>query len=262
MARPGRRNYVPTEATNPQVAAAIRRVFDHWRAEVETLRARLLRVPAERLAFQATHRRCRAIEIVLRGLYGRQQVGEADLCRAISTYARHVSATKWYHDEPALKIFSIDRLLGDEAELARWLAKGLARTVADERRAEQALTARRRAEQASLIAEQRAARWRAVQAEVQRIAHEEPELLARLEEEALSLLGPAMAGRARAFGQTTITTNRNLANVVHVLVSRRLERAAAAAHDGCAPCAACPPASPKLPQNYLGQGPNAAGPEQ
>jgi len=256
VGRLGRGNYVAGQATPPEIAEAVRRVFDHWRAEVETLRARLLRVPAERLAFQATHRRCRAIEIVLRGLYGRQQVGEADLCRAISTYARHVAATKWYHDEPALKIFSIDRLLGDEAELARWLAKGVARTVADERRAEQALTARRRAEQARLLAEQRAARWRAVQAEVRRIAIDEPELLARLEEEAMSLLSPAMAGRARAFGQTTIATNRDLASVVHLLVAKRLQ--ATAARGGCAPVAAGEPASPKLLQTDLDQGPNAA----
>lgn len=218
----GRSRYVPKDATPPEIVDAIGRILALWRGSVHSILERLAGIPAGKLAFQTTSRRARCVEIVLRGLYNRTAIDEATLARAIEVYARHIEKTAWYHDDPFGKIFAIDRLLGDEGELLKWVGKATAATVADERAAEQRLMAGRKRAEADRLSAIQADQATAVAAELDRLRTAEPETLAAMERDALARMGPVARQAAERVGRVTAAENQIVRAIVTMTITDRL----------------------------------------
>lgn len=179
MAKPGRGRYTAKSSTPPEVADAMGRVFDHWRAKVESVREKLLGLTPGSLAWQQTTRRMRAIEIVLRGLYGREQIGEARLIAALDAYAVEVGKA-WYRDDPLNKIRSLVDWMGDEDQVSKWTLAATAGRAVDERAAERKLMAARRAAEPARASAVTAEQDRAAWAEFNRLASEDRDGLLRI----------------------------------------------------------------------------------
>ena len=211
----GRRNWEAPASCPPEIADAVERICGLWAERIERQRFARPSPPARGgdIRFDRTTRRCRAVQIVLMGLYGRQRLTEAELADAVEGYA----ASEWHAKNRAWRTLTDWLAPEREDELLRLVVDG--RAARHKRELDGEARAARAPKPGALDAGKRLDA--AAAAELAALEGIESDRLEGIEREVLAALRPSVvANLFSTAGRPPTLTTRNSAGLRGLVLAR------------------------------------------